>query len=185
LIGASAVLFARPVAGGPERQVLDSMLPNIHQYFPVEDGIYYVARPDQKLPFAFELRFFSLATATDETLSRFEARLGTGLTVSPDRKTILYSGTRPSASNANPELPLRQAISRRFWKSPSHFLDFALDERISERVQLRRGSSQPSAVQSGTHAHRDGIERLPGSIGPEHFVRANLRLYSIDRHPAT
>ena len=99
LIGASAVLFARPLAGGPERQVLDSMLPNIHQYFPVEDGIYYVARPDQKLPFAFELRFLNFATGKHETLNRFEARFGLGLTVSPDRKTILYSGTRPSAGD--------------------------------------------------------------------------------------
>ena len=99
LIGASAVLFARPVAGGPERQVLDSMLPNVLQYFPVEDGIYYVARPDQKLPFAFELRFLNFATGKHETLSRFEARSGMGLTVSPDRKTILYSGTRPSAGD--------------------------------------------------------------------------------------
>ena len=99
LIGASAVLFARPVAGGPERQVLDSMLPNVLQYFPVEDGIYYVARPDQKLPFAFELRFLNFATGKHETLNRFEARFGLGLTVSPDRKTILYSGTKPSAGD--------------------------------------------------------------------------------------
>ena len=99
LIVGSGVLFARPVAGGPERQVLDSMPPNILQYFPVEDGIYYVARPDQKLPLAFELRFLNLATAKHETLSRFGARSGTGLTVSPDRKTILYSGTRPSAGD--------------------------------------------------------------------------------------
>ena len=90
LIGGSAVLFARPVAGGPERQVLDSMLPNVLQYFPVEDGIYYVARPDQQFPLAFELRFLNLATTKHETLSRFEARSGMGLTVSPDRKTILY-----------------------------------------------------------------------------------------------
>jgi Tol biopolymer transport system component len=99
LIGASAALFARPVAGGPERQVLDSLLPNVLQYVPVEDGIYYVARPDQKLPLAFELRFFNLAAAKHETLKRFEARSGMGLTVSPDRKTILYSGTRPSAGD--------------------------------------------------------------------------------------
>ena len=99
LVGPSGVLFARPVAGGPERQVLDSMLPGQLQYFPVEDGIYYVARPDPKLPFAFELRFRSVATGKDETLNRFEARAGTGLTVSPDRKTILYSGTKPSAGD--------------------------------------------------------------------------------------
>lgn len=72
---------------------------DIIQYFPVDDGIYYVARPDQKLPLALELRFLNLATAKHETLSRFKARSGTGLTVSPDRKTILYSGTKPSAGD--------------------------------------------------------------------------------------
>jgi serine/threonine protein kinase len=93
---ALSVLFARPVAGGPERPVLDSLAFGVLQYFPVGDGIYYVSRPDPKLPFARELRFLNLATGKHETLNRFEARSGGGLTVSPDRKTILYSGTKPS-----------------------------------------------------------------------------------------
>jgi serine/threonine protein kinase len=93
------VLFARPVAGGPEQQVLDSMAPGVIQYFPVQDGIYYVARPDEKLPFAFELRLLNLVTGKHETLNRFAARFGGGLSVSPDRKTILYSGTQPSAGD--------------------------------------------------------------------------------------
>jgi Tol biopolymer transport system component len=97
-VGASAMLFARAVAGGPEHQVLDSMWPGEdHQYFPVDDGIYYVARPDPKVPFAFELRFLSFATGKHQTLNQFETRHGTGLTVSPDRKTILYSGVPMSA----------------------------------------------------------------------------------------
>ena len=99
LIDGSGVLFARPVAGGPERQVLDSMPPFPNQYFPVEDGVYYVARPDRTLPFAFELRFFNLATGKHATLSRFEAQSGIGLTVSPDRKTILYSAAKSSGGD--------------------------------------------------------------------------------------
>jgi dipeptidyl aminopeptidase/acylaminoacyl peptidase len=89
-------LMARPVAGGATRQVLDSLPSLGHQYFPVEDGIYYVARPDPSFPFAFELRFMNSTTGKQTTLSRFAARSGQGLGVSPDRKTILYSGTKPS-----------------------------------------------------------------------------------------
>jgi Tol biopolymer transport system component len=96
---APGVVFARPVAGGPEQRVLDLMAPGLHHYFPVEDGLYYVARPDQKLPFVREVRFLKFATGQHTTLSRFEARSGTGLTVSPDRKIILYSGSKPSAGD--------------------------------------------------------------------------------------
>jgi hypothetical protein len=60
------VLFARPVAGGPER--------------------------DPTLPLAFEVRFLNFTTGKHETLNRFEMRGGYGPSVSPDRKTILYSG---------------------------------------------------------------------------------------------
>jgi Tol biopolymer transport system component len=95
---ASAMLFAKPVGGGPEHQILDSFWPGEdHQYFPVADGIYYVARPDPKLPFAFELRFLNFTTGKHQTLHRFETRFGSGLSVSPDRKTILYSGVPMSA----------------------------------------------------------------------------------------
>jgi eukaryotic-like serine/threonine-protein kinase len=93
------LLFARPAAGGPEQQVLDSLAPGVIQFFPVEDGIYYVARPDQALPFAFELRFLNLGSGKHETLNRFAARFGGGLSVSPDRKTFLYSRTQPSAGD--------------------------------------------------------------------------------------
>ena len=44
---APSVLFARPVAGGPERRALESMVSGIHQYLPMADGIYYIALPDR------------------------------------------------------------------------------------------------------------------------------------------
>ena len=91
------VLFARPSAGGPERSVLTSMWPGCcHQFFPVDDGIYYVAQPDQHQPFLQEVRFFNFATGRDTPLHRFELTDGDGLSVSPDRKTILYSGSSPA-----------------------------------------------------------------------------------------
>ena len=93
----SGVLTAKSLETGAERDVLDSLGPAVGaQYLPVEDGIYYIARPDVAMPFAHELRFLNLATGNVTTLSRFQARSGLGLTVSPDRKTILYSGTKPT-----------------------------------------------------------------------------------------
>jgi hypothetical protein len=53
---------------------------------PVAGGIYYIPVPDQKTPYAFEVRFLDLATGRIETLNRFEARAALGLSVSRDRK---------------------------------------------------------------------------------------------------
>ena len=86
------VVVARPLAGGRESRVVDS----VHgwDYFPVENGIYYVV---QSTPRQWrELRFLNLATGKTEVLNRFQSLGGQGLTVSPDRKTILYSGLEPS-----------------------------------------------------------------------------------------
>jgi Tol biopolymer transport system component len=97
---APSVLFARPTAGGQERQMLDSMYPGISQFVPEDDGIYYATRPDPTRPFVVELRFLNFATGEHKTLNRFEAQLNSfGLTVSPDRKTILYSGYRPTVGD--------------------------------------------------------------------------------------
>ena len=95
------LLFAKPLAGGPERQILETVLPsgNVHWYFPVEDGVYYVTLRDPRSRFNRELRFFRFATNKAETLYRFEVQTSQGLTVSPDRKTILYSGTKLSAGD--------------------------------------------------------------------------------------
>jgi Tol biopolymer transport system component len=93
--GARGVLFARPVAGGAERQVLTTMQSSIHQFFPADDGVFYVAVPDPNEPFSHEIRFFDFAHQQHKTLHRFQAKNGSGLSVSTDRKTILYSGTTP------------------------------------------------------------------------------------------
>jgi serine/threonine protein kinase/Tol biopolymer transport system component len=93
------VLFGRPVAGGPERRVLDTMLSGVHQFYPMDDGVYYLCAPNPKAPFAREIRFLDFKTDQHETLHQFESRGNFGLAVSPDRKTILYSGTKPAAGD--------------------------------------------------------------------------------------
>jgi Tol biopolymer transport system component len=85
-------LFARSLAGGPERQVLDSVV--ARAFFPVEDGIYYIARHDNEG--AWPLQFFDLATGRSRVLTRIEGQLWLGgLTVSPDRKIFLFTVNKP------------------------------------------------------------------------------------------
>jgi Tol biopolymer transport system component len=79
-------LFARSLAGGPERQILDSVAGRA--FFPVEDGIYYIARADNGG--AWPLQFLDLATGKSRVLTRIEGPLSLGLAVSPDRKTFLF-----------------------------------------------------------------------------------------------
>jgi Tol biopolymer transport system component len=85
-------LFARSPADGPERQILDSVVPRAF-FVPVEDGIYHIARADRDG--AYPLQFFDLATGRSRVLTRIEGRLWWGLTVSPDRKTFLFSVVKP------------------------------------------------------------------------------------------
>ena len=69
------------------------------QFVPVDDGVYYVAAPDEKTPRKRALRFLKTGSDTPEIMQRFEVRVGQFLTVSPDRKTILYSGQKPGVGD--------------------------------------------------------------------------------------
>ena len=87
------VVVAKPLSGGPEKNVLDS----IHgwDYFPVENGIYYIVQTNPRLNL-HELRFLNLASGRTEVLNKFQSLGAQGLSVSPDRKTILYAGVEPT-----------------------------------------------------------------------------------------
>jgi hypothetical protein len=89
--GTPSPLFARPVAGGTERQVLDSV--EQRAFFPVEEGIYHIARAGEDG--AYALRFFDFATQKSRLLARIEGQLGLGLSISPDRKTVLFCVGKP------------------------------------------------------------------------------------------
>jgi len=80
-------LFAAPLTGGAEKRVVESVYN--WDYYPVENGIYYI---DVVHPYKFELRFLDLVTGGTTVLDQFESRGGHGFSVSPDRKTFLYSG---------------------------------------------------------------------------------------------
>jgi Tol biopolymer transport system component/tRNA A-37 threonylcarbamoyl transferase component Bud32 len=91
----SAPLFAKPLGGGPERQVLDFVA--YRAFFVVEDGLYYIGRAgnDRQYP----LQFFQFSTGTSRLLTKIEGMLGLGLTVSPDRKTFLFVKSVTSGSD--------------------------------------------------------------------------------------
>jgi Tol biopolymer transport system component/tRNA A-37 threonylcarbamoyl transferase component Bud32 len=91
-----AGLFARPLAGGPERRVLESLLSYV--YFPVEEGIYYVVRSE---PGLFEVRFLDFAAGSGRVVRQFKSGTVQSLSVSPDRKTFLYSGIGPESTGSD------------------------------------------------------------------------------------
>ena len=63
-------------------------------FFPVEEGIYYIGAGERPGTRAL-LRFYDFTTARSRTLSGIEHSPGLGLTVSPDRKTVLFTVTKP------------------------------------------------------------------------------------------
>ena len=92
---ASSPLFAKPLSGGPERQVLPWV--GYRALAIVEDGIYYIGRrgDDRKNP----LEFFQFSNNTSRVLTEIEGYTDYGLSVSPDRQTILFSKSVANGSN--------------------------------------------------------------------------------------
>jgi serine/threonine protein kinase len=90
-----APLYARAVSGGAERRIIEAVLQRA--FYPVEDGIYYMG-PGER-PGESALRFYRFASQTTETLTSIEQHVSLGLTVSPDRKTFLFSVSNPASSD--------------------------------------------------------------------------------------
>jgi len=98
--GRGGALYSRLLRGGPERQILPSIV-NDREFFPTKSGIFYAVRPDETQRTAYEIRHFLFATGRSETLYRFNSlAISQGLSVSPDEKTIIFSGISP-AKNAD------------------------------------------------------------------------------------
>jgi Tol biopolymer transport system component len=84
-------LFARPLGGGPERQIIGRVVNRA--FYPVEDGIYYIG-PGEKLG-TYSLQFYDFATGRSRALTAIEESVYLGLAVSPDRKTVLFTTGNP------------------------------------------------------------------------------------------
>ena len=81
-------LWKVPVEGGTETQVLDS-LSNWSTFSVVDDGVYYIPRTDPDG--SDSIRFLDFKTGKTTPVVRIEKRAHYGLSVSPDRRWILYS----------------------------------------------------------------------------------------------
>jgi Tol biopolymer transport system component len=90
----SGPLYARPLAGGAETQILEYVAFRGFQVF--EDGIYYIARDR---PRNHEIRFYDFATGKSRSIGALEARVNLGLSVSPDRKTFLFTASATSGND--------------------------------------------------------------------------------------
>jgi Tol biopolymer transport system component len=87
------LLFARLLAGGPERQIIPDSV-RARGFVPVADGIYYIGQGEGRTS---ALKFYNQAARRSQVLTTIEGSLTLGLTVSPDRKTVLFSmGRRAS-----------------------------------------------------------------------------------------
>jgi hypothetical protein len=65
---------------------------------PVEGGIYYLARRADGRPGA-ALRFLAFGTAASRELAFIDTNPDFGLSVSPDRRAILFAAWRPVSSD--------------------------------------------------------------------------------------
>ena len=84
-------LVARRLADGSEQPVLESVVGKL--FAPVGDGIYYIGSrgPDARHR---PLQFYDFATRTSRLVANLEGYfVQGGLSVSPDRKTILYTAS--------------------------------------------------------------------------------------------
>jgi Tol biopolymer transport system component/tRNA A-37 threonylcarbamoyl transferase component Bud32 len=79
-------LWGMPTAGGPERKLVEGV---ISRAFSVaEQGIYY-ERAEQ--PAGWSIRFLNFATSADVALGRYTKPSYLGMSLSPDRHTLLFS----------------------------------------------------------------------------------------------
>jgi Tol biopolymer transport system component len=94
--GGESPLFMKPLTGTSETTVVPSVFRS--DFVPVDDGLYYIshARPGRQDD--FELCYLDLRTRLSSVLSHFQAADVVGLTVSPDRRTIVTSAVRAAAS---------------------------------------------------------------------------------------
>jgi Tol biopolymer transport system component/DNA-binding winged helix-turn-helix (wHTH) protein len=79
-------IFARPLAGGEERQVASSFT---RDFIPTADGIYYFGPPDEQR--LTPLMFYEFSTGASRVVVAISGRVGEGLSVSPDRKSVLFT----------------------------------------------------------------------------------------------
>ena len=97
LIGESAegtAILKAPAEGGEAQQVLDSF---DHGYAVVEDGIYFIPTRDPKS--SDSIQFLNTNAGKIQRIASIEKPVANGLTVSPDRRWILYTQVDQAGSD--------------------------------------------------------------------------------------
>jgi Tol biopolymer transport system component len=84
--GGDGPLFVRSLNGGEEAQSLERVVKR--GFFVFEDGIYYL---DRIGPQKYEIRFYDRGTGRSRVVGPIDGELDIGLSVSPDRKTFLFT----------------------------------------------------------------------------------------------
>jgi dipeptidyl aminopeptidase/acylaminoacyl peptidase len=79
-------MWQMPTAGGPEHKMLDAVV--LRNFTVSEQGIYY-ERPEQ--PSGWTIRFLNSATGADVEIGRYTKRPYMGMSLSPDRHTLLFA----------------------------------------------------------------------------------------------
>ena len=93
-LGMDQALYAMPLGGGAETKVLDSVFFRSFDVF--NDGVYYLVRtPDRQI----EARFHAFAGGRDRVFGAVRGGVLPYLSVSPDRKTMLFSHSPQSGSD--------------------------------------------------------------------------------------
>jgi Tol biopolymer transport system component len=82
-------LFARLLSGGGEHQLLAWV--SLRAFVPVQDGIYYIGRRNDNGQ--YPLQFFQFSSQTSRALTTIDGLVYSGLSVSPDRTSILFGKT--------------------------------------------------------------------------------------------
>jgi Tol biopolymer transport system component len=84
---ASQPLFARPLAGGPERRLVDAIWGRT--FAVTEDGLYYFADTDREG--VFSLRHLAVPQGRTREVIEVHVVPSLGISVSPDHRTILFA----------------------------------------------------------------------------------------------
>ena len=82
----SGPLFAMALPAGVEHQVLPYVQGKAFDV--VAEGIYYIGRPSGE---STPLEFYQFSTKSSRLVTRIEGRTSAGLSISPDKQTILFS----------------------------------------------------------------------------------------------
>ena len=80
-------IFSLPLSGGQEKQVIAEEIVR-RSFTVVPEGIYYIAPRDEK---TCEIRFYQFANGRKQVIAEIDRPVAFGLSVSPNRRTFLYS----------------------------------------------------------------------------------------------